>query len=180
MNSWKAKTASHPPHLYNLNTQYSTWHMVVSKCWWVLSPIPPSNCSKSLPLSSNPFSNLWNVHLNCQQMTLPERGHHLWNPLSSTLVTYPLTLHSLHTCPNFPPCLCSQRKMCPSSNPKPTPPLCSRSPLISHCFLSHPSRAFLVVQWLRICLAMQGTWVRALVQGDPTYCGAAKSVHHNY
>ena len=29
------------------------------------------------------------------------------------------------------------------------------------------SRASLVAQWLRICLPMQGTWVRALVWEDP-------------
>ena len=38
----------------------------------------------------------------------------------------------------------------------------------------------LVVQWLRIHLPMQGTWVRALVREDPTCCGATKPVHHNY
>ena len=38
----------------------------------------------------------------------------------------------------------------------------------------------LVAQWLRICLPMQGTQVRALVQEDPTCRGATKPVHHNY
>ena len=38
----------------------------------------------------------------------------------------------------------------------------------------------LVAQWLRIHLPMQGTWVRALVQEDPTCPGAAKPVSHNY
>ena len=38
----------------------------------------------------------------------------------------------------------------------------------------------LVAQWLRICLSMQGTRVRALVQEDPTCRGATKPVHHNY
>ena len=38
----------------------------------------------------------------------------------------------------------------------------------------------LVAQWLRICLPMQGTWVRALVQEDPTCRGATKPVRHNY
>ena len=38
----------------------------------------------------------------------------------------------------------------------------------------------LVAQWLRICLPMQGTWVRALVWEDPTCRGAAKPVRHNY
>ena len=37
-------------------------------------------------------------------------------------------------------------------------------------------RAFLVVQWLRICLAKQGTQVQHLVQEDHTWCGAAKMV----
>ena len=38
----------------------------------------------------------------------------------------------------------------------------------------------LVVQWLRICLPMQGTRVRALVWEDPTCHGATKPVRHNY
>ena len=36
------------------------------------------------------------------------------------------------------------------------------------------------VQWLRIHLPMQGTWVRSLVWEDPTCCRATKPVHHNY
>ena len=35
-------------------------------------------------------------------------------------------------------------------------------------------------QWLRICLPMQGTRVRALVWEDPTCRGATKPAHHNY
>ena len=38
----------------------------------------------------------------------------------------------------------------------------------------------LVAQWLRIHLPMQGTWVRALIQENPTGHGATKPVHHNY
>ena len=37
-----------------------------------------------------------------------------------------------------------------------------------------------MVQWLRICLLMQGTWVRSLVGEDPTCCGATKPMSHNY
>ena len=37
-----------------------------------------------------------------------------------------------------------------------------------------------VVQWLRICLPMQGARVRALVREDPTCRRAAKSVSQNY
>ena len=40
--------------------------------------------------------------------------------------------------------------------------------------------ASLVVQWLRICLPMQGTRVRALVWEDPTCRGATRPVSHNY
>ena len=40
--------------------------------------------------------------------------------------------------------------------------------------------ASLVAQWLRICLPMQGTRVRALVWEDPTCRGAARPVCHNY
>ena len=37
-----------------------------------------------------------------------------------------------------------------------------------------------MAKWLRICLPMQETRVRALVWEDPTYRGAAKPVCHNY
>ena len=40
--------------------------------------------------------------------------------------------------------------------------------------------ASLVAQWLRICLPMQGTWVRALVWEDPTCHGPTGPVSHNY
>ena len=39
--------------------------------------------------------------------------------------------------------------------------------------------ASLVVQWLRICLPMHGTRVRALVWENPTCRGATRSVSHN-
>ena len=43
-----------------------------------------------------------------------------------------------------------------------------------------PARASLVAQWLRICLPMQGTRVRALVWEDSTCRGAAGPVSHDY
>ena len=39
---------------------------------------------------------------------------------------------------------------------------------------------YLVVQWLRIWLLVQGTWVQTLVQGDPTHLGGTNPMHHNY
>ena len=42
------------------------------------------------------------------------------------------------------------------------------------------TRTSLVAQWLRICLPIQGTRVRALVREDPTGHRATKPVHHNY
>ena len=40
--------------------------------------------------------------------------------------------------------------------------------------------ASLVAQWLRVCLPMQGTRVRALVWEDPICRGATRPVSHNY
>ena len=45
--------------------------------------------------------------------------------------------------------------------------------------IENMNRASLVAQWLRVCLPMQGTWVRALVWEDPTCRGAAGPVSHN-
>ena len=46
--------------------------------------------------------------------------------------------------------------------------------------LKTSDRASLVVQWLGVCLLMQGTRVRALVWEDPTCHGAIRPVSHNY
>ena len=73
----------------------------------------------------------------------------------------------------------------------PKPPLCfqshtlkERNPMamlfITFFFFKKLIRASLVAQWLRVCLPMQGTWVRALVWEDPTCRGAAGPVSHNY
>ena len=51
---------------------------------------------------------------------------------------------------------------------------------IKVCLQDGLSGTYLVVQWLRIHLPRQGTWVRALVWEDPTCCGATKPVRHNY
>ena len=42
------------------------------------------------------------------------------------------------------------------------------------------TRASLVAQWLRVCLPMQGTRVRALVWEDPACRGATRPLSHNY
>ncbi|CAI9169492.1 unnamed protein product [Rangifer tarandus platyrhynchus] len=48
------------------------------------------------------------------------------------------------------------------------------------CVFTHtkknPAGTFLVAQWLRICLPMQGTQVQFLVQEDPTRCRADEPV----
>ena len=41
-------------------------------------------------------------------------------------------------------------------------------------------RTFLVVQWLRICLPLRGTWIESLVWEDSTCCWAAEFMRHNY
>ena len=48
------------------------------------------------------------------------------------------------------------------------------------CFINIELWASLVAQWLRICLLMQGTRVRALVGEDPTCHGASRPMSHNY
>ena len=53
--------------------------------------------------------------------------------------------------------------------------LCSSS-----SFKKKYHRASLVAQWLRVCLPVQGTRVRALVWEDPTCHGATRPVSHNY
>ena len=58
---------------------------------------------------------------------------------------------------------------------------CSRHLAFSNSvLLKSDLGASLVAQWLRICLPMQGTRVRALVWEDPTYRGATRPVSHNY
>ena len=52
--------------------------------------------------------------------------------------------------------------------------------LLSGLYNKNMYRASLVAQWLRICLPMQGTRVRALVWEDPTCRGATRPVSHNY
>ena len=42
------------------------------------------------------------------------------------------------------------------------------------------SQTSLVVQWLRIQLPMQRTWVQTLVQEDSTCCGVTKPICHSY
>ena len=51
---------------------------------------------------------------------------------------------------------------------------------VDFCLSLKHSRTSLVVQWLRIHLPMQGTWVRALAREDPTCRGVTKPVRHNY
>ena len=42
--------------------------------------------------------------------------------------------------------------------------------------LENALKTSLVVQWLRVCLLMQGTWVRSLIQEDPTGHGETDPV----
>ena len=51
---------------------------------------------------------------------------------------------------------------------------------VQKCLLRMGGGASVVAQWLRICLPMQGTRVRAPVWEDPTCHGATGPVSHNY
>ena len=55
------------------------------------------------------------------------------------------------------------------------------SPLVkSLIFKSTLHQTSLVVQWLGVCLALQGTVVPSLIQEDPTWHRATKPTGHNY
>ena len=47
------------------------------------------------------------------------------------------------------------------------------------CSLNVTVRTSLVVQWLRIHLPMQGTWVQSLVWEDPTCLRVTKPAYHS-
>ena len=60
-------------------------------------------------------------------------------------------------------------------------PKCASTPiffLTNH--LRNGPRISLVVQWLRICLSMQGTQVQCLIWENPTWFGATKLMSCNY
>ena len=73
------------------------------------------------------------------------------------------------------------RLLMPCQSPCNTPALLvfSRNPYLHHPFKIQ-FQTFLVAQWLRICLPMQGTRVRSLFREDPTRRGATKPMRHNY
>ena len=48
------------------------------------------------------------------------------------------------------------------------------------CQNSEGTRTYLVVEWIRILLPMQGTRIRSWAWEDSTCCEATKSLHHNY
>ena len=78
------------------------------------------------------------------------------------------------------------RQMQTAEDPIPLPLVFSTtdSSFLALLFTFYPLKyspgASLVVQWLRVCLLMQGTRVRALVWEDPTCRGATRPVSHNY
>ena len=51
---------------------------------------------------------------------------------------------------------------------------------VTKATVSFKNRVSLVVQWLRIQLSIQGTWVQALVWDDCTCLRATKPIHPKY
>ena len=70
--------------------------------------------------------------------------------------------------------------------PLPAPPLldeATKKQLVSFQgprLLKNKSKTFLVVQWLRICLPMQRTWIRSLVPEDASCCGTTIPMCYSY
>ena len=54
--------------------------------------------------------------------------------------------------------------------------LIAQAGLLSAWHLTVWGRASLVIQWFRICLPMQGTWVQFLVREDPSCCVATRAL----
>ena len=52
--------------------------------------------------------------------------------------------------------------------------------LVRMVIIKKSTGASLVAQWLRVCLPVQGTRVRALVWEDPICRGATEPVSHEY
>ena len=128
--------------------------------------------------------------LRCQALEVPSVGFmagfaeefHAWEQentgphprdLDLELPPSPLVSH--------PPCISHDAPHLSWRN-KPGPESLSSMPcnITSFAFLKIGGGASLVAQWLRICLPMQETRVRALVWEDPTCRGATRPVSHNY
>ena len=54
------------------------------------------------------------------------------------------------------------------------------SPMHQNTEMKNNPRTFLVAQWIRILLPMEGTQVPSLIWEDFTCCGATKPVHKNF
>ena len=94
-------------------------------------------------------------------------------PLPGTL-SPPLSSALSHTCASD-----LSLKVSSSINFLPQASLPLPAPSVFPSRIYH-NRTSLVVQWLRICLPMQGTLVRALLREYPTCHGATKPVCHSY
>ena len=130
-----------------------------------------------------------------EHSTLPFMGMSFmpaWkHPLPLLLNARPLTLSQAIPRIQFPPStpnpwlLCAYRVYryevhctltgVPAGHHK-TTPLCDAGRVC----LKVDGQASLVIQWLRICLLMQGTPIRSLIQEDPTCCRTTMPMCHNH
>ena len=121
-------------------------------CWWECKLVQLLWRTGSAPIKG--YSQLRSLRAQSTQ----DRSH-FWYQLQGQGSSIPLS---------YPPSSSTQEMVPLSSQVQ------IRSSQKQRCWAS------LVVQWLRICLPVQGTQVRALIQEDPTGRGATKPVHHNY
>ena len=153
--------------------------MWVPAPWPGIAPGPLALWAESQPLDhqGSPLSCLW--------LTLTHSSRHSLGPTHISLGPY--HCHELQTTPNSQFLhLCSWRLFL---NPQQVARKCQKMRALMAAFNQRPVEfgastaqlwTCLVVQWLRICLPMQGTWVRSLVRKDPTCHGAMTTTNSHY
>ena len=143
----------------------------VTAVQWATSPHQKPKCSPPLPhpTAAGPSP----LPASVSRCSLPGRTP---LPLLDTPSATPLLPSSLwwRRRPWYPhPCVLEgDTQSCPQEGDKSH---ARPEVLVRRCFIG----GSLVAQWLRVCLPMQRTRVRALVWEDPTCCGATGPVSHN-
>ena len=174
-----------------MNTGFQRLEGCTEFHWW-RPQMQVLNQNMQENVTDNPFSSyvkftMWNIRSYTWQNT---SSNHIWNSLSHNhclpkMWPFPMLMTRL---PSTHRCQWGVQMRCPGEKQEEwshSSVPCSHGlrptwRSTSHILKIGHWRASVEAQWLRICLPMQGTRVRALVWEDPTCHGATKPVHHNY